>query len=448
LSATGESGSGHQSVSRVDDEATGSIVAVICERWSAPVNVTTSVAVPDCCVCAAKPGAGISDTRHTALSPNSTVTWPPTAWIVCAPTPPWHPAVPVASAPPRGGAEADATLHDAPGPGPCVAVPEGEPDRFADAPGLGSEDVPTDPVGVASTPAPATCTVGGRVVESTTNPTAAKPTSTAHAVHSSHRRTYRRIGGTGASLRIGYRVPMPCVLVVEDDPAIRAALIEALSEYGHAVRTVGDGFGALREITNIDIDAVVLDLGLPDLDGADALRMIRGISRVPIVIATARDDEAEIIRLLDAGADDFLVKPFSSGQLAARLNAVLRRANGGGLTADASPAVLHEAPLARAQPMSVGDLRIEPKARTVHQSGREVRLTRREFDLLAFLAHHVDQVVSRRTILAEVWRDAYVDDQTIDVHLSALRRKLGERGTRPRYLQTVRGVGIKMVTPR
>ncbi|WP_042381452.1 response regulator transcription factor [Streptacidiphilus melanogenes] len=239
---------------------------------------------------------------------------------------------------------------------------------------------------------------------------------------------------------------MPSVLVVEDDPAIRASLIEVLSEHGHAVRSVGDGFGALREITQAHVDAVVLDLGLPDLDGADALRMIRGLSRVPVIVATARDDEAEIIRLLEAGADDYLVKPLSGRQLAARLAAVLRRASGS-LAPEAHGPMLHEGPLATAGALVVGGLRIDPSARTVHLDGRELQLTRREFDLLAFLAGHANQVVSKRRILAEVWRESYVDDQTIDVHLSALRRKLGEQGARPRYLWTVRGVGIKMVTP-
>ncbi|GAA1069855.1 response regulator transcription factor [Kitasatospora nipponensis] len=244
---------------------------------------------------------------------------------------------------------------------------------------------------------------------------------------------------------------MPCVLVVEDDPVIRASLIDVLSSCGHAVRSVGDGFGALREVTQGNVDAVVLDLGLPDLDGARALRMIRGISRVPVIVATARDDEEEIIRLLNAGADDYLVKPFSAGQLAARVGAVLRRSTGDGLTAPPTDGAAVSAGGARrglAATLTVGDLRIDPPARTVQLAGVELHLTRREFDLLVYLAQHVGEVVSKRRILTDVWREAFVDDQTIDVHLSALRRKLGERGTHPRYLQTVRGVGIKMVTPR
>ncbi|MGW1638346.1 response regulator transcription factor [Streptomyces lavendulae] len=242
---------------------------------------------------------------------------------------------------------------------------------------------------------------------------------------------------------------MPSVLVVEDDPSIRQSLIEVLAEQGYAVRSAADGFGALREVTQAPVDAVVLDLGLPDLDGGDALRMIRGISSVPVLVATARDDESEIINILNAGADDYLVKPFSGGQLLARLSAVLRRTGGAppastGATVGAAPAQAGE-PL---RPTVVGELAVDPGARTVHLAGQELRLTRREFDLLAFLAHHTGQVVSKRRLLTEVWREPYVDDQTVDVHLSSLRRKLGERASAPRYLLTVRGVGIKLVAPR
>ncbi|MEU7062616.1 response regulator transcription factor [Streptomyces sp. NPDC046161] len=240
---------------------------------------------------------------------------------------------------------------------------------------------------------------------------------------------------------------MPSVLVVEDDPSIRQSLIEVLAEHGYAVRSTADGFGALREVTQSRVDAVVLDLGLPDLDGADALRMIRGISSVPVLVATARDDETEIIDLLNAGADDYLVKPFSGGQLIARLSAVLRRT--GQLATAAGPAGAAGAPAAGPpRPVLVGELAVDPGARTAHLAGRELRLTRREFDLLAYLAHHRGQVVSKRQLLNEVWREPYVDDQTVDVHLSSLRRKLGERAAAPRYLLTVRGVGIKLVAPR
>ncbi|WP_320782699.1 response regulator transcription factor [Streptomyces sp. CRN 30] len=227
---------------------------------------------------------------------------------------------------------------------------------------------------------------------------------------------------------------MASVLVVEDDPVIRAALIEVLTGHGHAVRTAHQGFEGLREITRSPPDIVVLDLGLPDLDGLDVLRMIRGISRVPVLVATARDEETEIIRLLNAGADDYLVKPFSGGQLAARLGAVLRRS---------APA---DDPADRRRPVRVADLSIDPTARTAHLAGRELALTKREFDLLAYLAAHADQVVSRQRILSEVWQQPYLEDQTVDVHLSALRRKMGEKARKPRLLHTVRGIGIKLVS--
>jgi DNA-binding response OmpR family regulator len=241
---------------------------------------------------------------------------------------------------------------------------------------------------------------------------------------------------------------MASLLVVEDDPGIRAELIAVLTGEGHVVRSASDGFGGLREVTRGPLDAVILDLGLPDLDGGDALRMIRGISRVPVLIVTARDEDAEIIRLLNAGADDYLVKPFSGGQLTARLAAVLRRS---GLNSPAAPAAgahaLQDGPAPLHAPLWIGPLHIDPGSRTTHLHGQEVQLTRREFDLLAFLAANADQVVSKRRILAEVWREPYVEDQTIDVHLSALRRKLGESAAAPVLLRTVRGVGIKLVTP-
>ncbi|WP_455352234.1 response regulator transcription factor [Streptomyces sp. SYSU K217416] len=227
---------------------------------------------------------------------------------------------------------------------------------------------------------------------------------------------------------------MASVLVVEDDPVIRAALIEILTGHGYAVKTAHQGFEALREITQTPPDIVVLDLGLPDLDGLDVLRMIRGISRVPVLVATARDDDTETIRLLNAGADDYMVKPFSGGQLVARIAAVLRRS---------VPAVDDRN---RRPVVQVGDLRIDPPARTAHLGDRELTLTRREFDLLAYLAANADEVISRRRILAEVWQQPYLEDQTVDVHLSALRRKLGDRAGHPRYLHTVRGIGIKLVT--
>jgi DNA-binding response OmpR family regulator len=223
---------------------------------------------------------------------------------------------------------------------------------------------------------------------------------------------------------------MANVLVVEDDQMVRAALIRDLGARNHAVRSVGTALDALREVAQDRPDVVILDLGLPDLDGAEALKMLRGVSDVPVIVATARDDETEIIRLLNAGADDYLTKPFSSEHLNARLAAILRRSTG---RTDAAA--------------EVGGLRIDLDRREATLDGAELELTRREFDLLAYLAGRPGVVVSRRELLTEVWRQSYGDDQTIDVHLSWLRRKLGETASAPRYLHTVRGVGVKLAAP-
>lgn len=189
----------------------------------------------------------------------------------------------------------------------------------------------------------------------------------------------------------------------------------------------------LKRAVDAKPDLVVLDLGLPDLDGCEMLRMLRGVSRVPVIVATARDDEREIVRALDAGADDYVVKPFAADQLDARIRAVLRRTKseeGGEET------------------VVVGGLRIEPGAREATLEGRRLDLTPKEFDLLHYLAARVGQVVGKRQLLTEVWQLPYGGaDKTIDVHLSWLRRKLGETAPRPRYLQTVRGVGVKLVDP-
>lgn len=225
---------------------------------------------------------------------------------------------------------------------------------------------------------------------------------------------------------------MAVVLVVEDDPLVRSALVRELTGFGHGVRSVGTALDALRDAVSNPPDLVLLDLGLPDLPGAQALRMLRGVRDVPVIIATAQDDDAEVVRLLHAGADDYLVKPFSGPQLNARVAAVLRRAGR----------------LRPPEVLQVGDLRIDLTRREVTLRDEPVHLTRREFDLLAYLAARPDEVVTRRELLAEVWHQAYGQDQTLDVHLSWLRRKLGERAQSPRYLHTVRGVGVRLSAPR
>lgn len=226
---------------------------------------------------------------------------------------------------------------------------------------------------------------------------------------------------------------MSVLVLIEDDPAIRTALERALSRRGHAVYAAPTAMAGLELVTSRSPDVVVLDLGLPDVDGTKVLGMIRGISPVPVIVATARDDEDEMVRVLDLGADDYVVKPFSAEQLEARLRAVLRR----GRTADdADPA------------LTVGGLSVDRSTRVVTLDGRPLDLTRMEFDLLAYLAGRAGRVVSKRQLMAEVWQQPYGGaDKTVDVHLSWLRRKLGETAAEPRFLQTVRGVGVKLVDP-
>jgi DNA-binding response OmpR family regulator len=235
---------------------------------------------------------------------------------------------------------------------------------------------------------------------------------------------------------------MARVLVVEDDQFVRSALIRHLKDASHVVRSVGTALEALREVAQYGFDVVILDLGLPDLDGAEALKMLRGITDVPVIIATARDNENEIVRLLNDGADDYLVKPFSVEHLSARVAAVLRRSQGSTGTGGGNQGTVTE------RVLKVGGLAIDPLRRQAELDGTLLDLTRREFDLLAFLAGRPGVVVARKELLAEVWQQSYGDDQTIDVHLSWLRRKLGETAAQPRYLHTIRGVGVKLEAPQ
>jgi DNA-binding response OmpR family regulator len=225
------------------------------------------------------------------------------------------------------------------------------------------------------------------------------------------------------------------LLLVEDDEAIRRSLSRGLVEQGATVSTAGTAVEAIQALAVEKPDAVVLDLGLPDLDGADVLALIRAQSDLPVLIATARDGDREMVRLLDAGADDYLVKPFSAAQAMARVRAVLRRVAG-------------EEP-EQGREVVVGGLVVDVVARTVTLDGREMELNRKEFDLLLALASRAGQVVSKRQLLAEVWQQPWGGaDRTVDVHLSWLRRKLGETAAEPRYLHSVRGVGVKLVDPR
>jgi two-component system response regulator PrrA len=228
-------------------------------------------------------------------------------------------------------------------------------------------------------------------------------------------------------------VAMASVMVVEDDGAIRQALTRGLTACGHVVSAVSSGAEAVATFAANPTEVVVLDLGLPDMEGEAVLGVVRALGDVPVIVGTARDDDRDVVRLLDAGADDYLIKPFSVAQMDARIRAVLRRS---GQASEATPA------------LTVGELRLDPRSREATLAGRPLELSRLEFDLLQLLMQRVGEVVSKPTLLTEVWRQPWGGaDRTVDVHLSWLRRKLGETAAEPRYLVSVRGVGVKLVDP-
>lgn len=225
---------------------------------------------------------------------------------------------------------------------------------------------------------------------------------------------------------------MASILIIEDDQRIRETLAVRLSERGHDVETVGRAMEGVERAVSGGIDVVILDLGLPDLDGVEALRMIRAVSDVPIVVATARDEEKDIIAVLDAGADDYVVKPFSADHLEARVRAVMRRS----ASDDGDRTLI------------VGGLEIDLDSHEATLDGEVLDLTARAFGLLAYLAGRPGKLVSKRELLAEVWRQPYGGaDKTVDVHVSWLRKALGEPASDPVYLHTKRGVGVRLIDP-
>lgn len=225
---------------------------------------------------------------------------------------------------------------------------------------------------------------------------------------------------------------MTTVLLVEDDPAISEPLARALGREGYEVRAHGTGRGALGDILGADL--VVLDLGLPDMDGLDVAREIRSQgSSVPILVLTARTDEVDMVVGLDAGADDYVTKPFRLAELLARVRALLRRA-GSDFQDDT---------------LEAQDIKIDVSAHRAFQSGRELQLTAKEFDLLRILIKEAGNVVPRQVIMQEVWgSDPAGSTKTLDMHISWLRRKLGDDAAYPYYISTVRGMGFRFETER
>ena len=223
------------------------------------------------------------------------------------------------------------------------------------------------------------------------------------------------------------------ILLVEDDEAIAVSLTDGLVGAGFVVEHVSTGRDALAAGP---ADAVLLDLGLPDMDGRDVCRALRAASAVPIIMLTARSDEFDRVLGLELGADDYVTKPCSFRELVARIRAVTRRS-----AATAEGAAPNEQPDAADR---IGSLSIDRRTRRVHLDGEQIQLTAKEFDLLAFLAIDPGAVCTRTDILEHVW-DAnwYGPTKTVDAHVAALRKKLGD----PRWIEAVRGVGFRLEPP-
>ncbi|WP_425404451.1 response regulator transcription factor [Hwanghaeella sp.] len=224
------------------------------------------------------------------------------------------------------------------------------------------------------------------------------------------------------------------VLVVDDEAPIRRFLTASLTAHGNEVRQAEDGGAAIREFTTWNPDAMILDLGLPDQDGLDVLRTIREFSETPVIVLSARHHETQKISALDAGANDYVTKPFGMGELLARLRRLFRDFT------DAENAVEDGS-------LRVGNLSINMAQRSVELDGQSVRLTKKEFDILAFMARHPDKVLQHSQILEECWGQAY-RDQThyLRVYIKNLRAKLGDDSEDPSLIVTEPGVGYRIVS--
>ncbi len=232
----------------------------------------------------------------------------------------------------------------------------------------------------------------------------------------------------------------PKVLVVDDEPPIVELVTGYLEREGWSVANAGDGREALDAVRRLDPDVVILDVMLPGLDGVEVCRRLRAFSDAYVLMLTARGEEIDRIMGLTVGADDYLVKPFSPRELVARIKALLRRPRTGRSGPTAAGLPRGEAP------DRVPDgLEIDEARRVVRVDGSPAELTALEFDVLATLARDPGVVVRRQTLLDEVWGAAFVaDDHLVDVHVANLRRKLGDDPARPRFVETVRGVGYRM----
>jgi DNA-binding response OmpR family regulator len=225
------------------------------------------------------------------------------------------------------------------------------------------------------------------------------------------------------------------VLVVEDEQSLAKVVASYLQRDGHDVQCAFDGPAAVAAARQSDPDVVVLDLGLPGLDGIEVCRQIRTFSDCYVLMLTARDEEVDKLVGLGVGADDYVTKPFSPRELVARIRAMLRRPRSAAATEPDAP------------PRKFGPLRIDTTAREASLDGTPVALTRTEFDILAALSGRPRMAFSRRALIDAVWGDTWVgDEHLVDVHIGHLRRKLGDDPTDPKFVHTVRGIGYRMGT--
>ncbi|MFI5273574.1 MAG: winged helix-turn-helix domain-containing protein [Ktedonobacterales bacterium] len=223
------------------------------------------------------------------------------------------------------------------------------------------------------------------------------------------------------------------VLIVDDEVHIREVLGQYLALAGYAVLDASDGMEALRSFERIPPDLIILDLMLPGIDGVEVCRRVRATSATPILMLTARGDEADKIEGFRAGTDDYVTKPFSPREVVMRVGAIMRR-----IEATSVPAMLLD------DTLHVGALVIRPQLRQVEREGLTLDLTAKEFDLLSFLAAHPRQVFSRQQLLNHVWDyDYFGDPSTVTVHMRRLREKVESDASRPRHIKTVWGVGYK-----
>jgi two-component system, OmpR family, KDP operon response regulator KdpE len=222
----------------------------------------------------------------------------------------------------------------------------------------------------------------------------------------------------------------PKVLIVDDEPQIRRFLRASLQAHDYQVIEAENGKEGVRACTVQKPELLILDLGLPDMDGLDVIKLVREWSTIPIIVLSIRSDDADKIEALDRGANDYVTKPFSMGELLARMRVALRQGQAGG---EADPVI------------TAGDIAIDLSKRLVTVAGTPVRLSRKEYDLLRILASHPGKVITHQQLLQEVWGQAYVEEtQYLRVYIGQLRQKLEKQPAAPKYLTTEPGVGYRL----